>query len=98
METREPEAPTGPDDDPQVPPTTEGPGSFGERKPQEGFGQGEEGGRAHTSMQEGHPAGEGERSTRDVGGPTSAEGEEGSPGTPPGGRGDIPTKGFEAHE
>jgi hypothetical protein len=85
-------------DDPQVPQTTEGPGSFGESDPGERVGQGEEGGRAHTSPQEGHPAGDGPRSARDVGGPTSAEGEEGSSGTPPGGRGDISTKGFEPHE
>jgi len=72
METREPEAPTGPEstsDEPRV-------------------GQGEEGGRAHTRPDEGHPAGEGPRSTRDVGGPTSAEGAEGSSGTP-GGRADT---------
>ena len=31
------------------------------------------GGRAHTSPQEGHPAGEEPRSDRDVGGPTPAE-------------------------
>jgi hypothetical protein len=85
-------------DDPDVPQTTEGPGGFGESDPGERVGQGEEGGRAHTSPEEGHPAGDGPRSTRDVGGPTSAEGEEGSTGTPPGGRGDISTKGFEPHE
>jgi hypothetical protein len=32
------------------------------------------GGRAHTSPQEGHPAGEGPRSDREVGGPTPEEG------------------------
>ena len=39
----------------------------------------------HTSPEEGHPAGEGERSDRDIGGPTSADtgGDEtgGAPGT-----------------
>jgi hypothetical protein len=93
MESREPEAPTGPD----VPPTTEGPGDSGPSDPDERVGMGEEGGRAHTTPEEGHPAGDGPRSGRDVGGPTSAEGEEGSDGTPPGGRGDISTKGFEPH-
>jgi hypothetical protein len=85
-------------DEPDVPPTTEGPGSFGDSDPSERVGQGEEGGRAHTSPSEGHPAGDGPRSDRDVGGPTSAEGEEGSTGTPPGAHGDIATKGFEPHE
>ena len=56
------------------------------------------GGRAHTAPGEGHPAGEGPRSGRDVGGPTADEGEEGSSGTEPGGRGDIATKGFDSHE
>ena len=46
------------------------------------------GGRAHTGLDEGHPAGDGERSDRDVGGPTSAEGnpepeDEGVHGTRP---------------
>ena len=31
------------------------------------------GGRAHTSSTEGHPAGTGERTDRDVGGPVAAE-------------------------
>ena len=53
--------------------------------------------RVHTSPEEGHPAGEGERSDRDIGGPTSPEetGEEdatgGAPGTPP-------DSGFDSHE
>ena len=43
----------------------------------------------HTSPEEGHPAGDGERSDRDIGGPTSPEGETsgdetgGAPGTKP---------------
>jgi hypothetical protein len=49
----------------------------------------------HTSPEEGHPAGEGERSDRDIGGPTTGEGEDdeigGSPGT-------APDSGFESHE
>ena len=52
-------------------------------------------GSPHTSAQEGHPAREGERGDRDVGGPTSPDEETeddvtgGAPGTPPG-------SGFEA--
>ena len=34
------------------------------------------GGRAHTSSDEGHPAGDGARSDRDVGGPVADEGAE----------------------
>jgi hypothetical protein len=34
------------------------------------------GGRAHTSSTEGHPAGEGARTDRDVGGPVAEEGAE----------------------
>jgi len=51
----------------------------------------------HTSPEEGHPAGEGERSDRDIGGPTSPDDEQageatgGAPGTPP-------DSGFDAHE
>ena len=47
----------------------------------------ETGSTPHTTPEEGHPAGDGERSARDIGGPTSAEdagdGEEtgGAPGT-----------------
>ena len=52
--------------------------------------------RVHTSPEEGHPAGEGERSDRDIGGPTSPDEETdettgGAPGTKPG-------SGFEPHE
>ena len=56
-----------------------------------------QGPKVHTTPEEGHPAGTGERSDRDIGGPTSREGavEEsdvtgGAPGTPPG-------SGFEPH-
>ena len=49
----------------------------------------------HTTPQEGHPAGTGTRSDRDIGGPTSPESPNqgatgGAPGTPPG-------SGFEPH-
>jgi hypothetical protein len=52
----------------------------------------------HTSPEEGHPAGDGERTDRDVGGPTSPEDggdgeyEGGGPGTKPG------DEGFDSHE
>lgn len=58
----------------------------------------QEGGSPHTSADEGHPAGEGERSDRDIGGPTGPEsggdGEEtgGAPGTKPA------DEGFDSHE
>ena len=85
-------------DDPVIPPTTEGPGSFGESRPGERVGMGEEGGRAHTPLDEGHPGGSGPRTDRDVGGPVAREDAETSSGTAPGAHGDIPTKGFEPHE
>ena len=53
--------------------------------------------RVHTTPQEGHPAGTGERTERDIGGPTSPEKPQdtqvtgGAPGTPP-------DAGFEPHE
>src|SRR3954451_17630790 len=52
------------------------------------------GGKAHTGLDEEHPAGDGPRTDRDVGGPTPAEGEEGSTGTEPGAHGNKPTEGF----
>ena len=62
----------------------------------ERIGQGEEGGHAHTPPGE-HPAGDGERTDRDVGGPTAEPGE-GESGTDPGAHGTRPTEGFDAHE
>lgn len=53
------------------------------------------GGRAHTSSREGHPAGDGARSDRDVGGPVPEEDAEESLG---GAKGDISSKGMDAHE
>ena len=67
----------------------------GGRAPEEDEGSGQ--GSPHTTPEEGHPAGTGERSDRDVGGPTSPDDppEEdvtgGAPGTPP-------DAGFESHE
>ena len=57
----------------------------------------DEGPTAHTSPEEGHPAGEGERTDRDVGGPTAPEDppEEDSEG---GGRGSSSGSRFEPHE
>ncbi len=52
------------------------------------------GGKAHTSSQEGHPAGDGPRSDREVGGPVAEEDAEETTG---GTTGDISTKGFDAH-
>ena len=52
----------------------------------------------HTSAEEGHPAGEGERSDREVGGPTSPDEEPdedvtgGAPGKSP------DSEGFDSHE
>ena len=57
------------------------------------------GGRAHTSVQDGDPALEGSRSARDVGGPSLApEDVDAAPDTTGGAKGDIRTKGMEAHE
>ena len=53
------------------------------------------GGKAHTSSTEGHPAGDGARTDRDVGGPVAEEDAEESLG---GAKGDISTKGFDAHQ
>lgn len=51
----------------------------------------------HTGA-EGHPElADGPRSARELGGPTADEGAEGSTGTGEGGKGDIRTKGFDAH-
>ena len=53
------------------------------------------GGKAHTTSKEGHPAGDGARTDRDVGGPVAEEDAEETTG---GTTGDISTKGFDAHE
>jgi hypothetical protein len=52
------------------------------------------GGRAHTGLDEEHPAGEGERSDRETGGPTPAGDAEPGEGSA---TGDRPTEGFESH-
>ena len=63
------------------------------RAPEEGSGKAD----PHTSPEEGHPAGEGPRTDRDVGGPTDPEepGEEDATG---GATGRKPDSGFEPHE
>ena len=61
-----------------------------------GGGQ-DSGGLAHTTPEEGHPAGDGPRTDRDVGGPTPANDAEGSDGTEGGVKGDRPTEGFDSH-
>ena len=54
--------------------------------------------KVHTTPEEGHPAGDDERSDRDIGGPTSPEGETsgeetgGAPSTKPA------DEGFDSHE
>ena len=71
---------------------TEGGGEAGEASqadPDEGDGP-----RVHTSAQEGHPAGEGPRSDRDIGGPIA---EEDAPDSTGGATGTRPS-GFDSHE
>ncbi len=97
---------SAPSESPITPPPDEGnyeDVSGGETSPQSGAPEAAEGdgkdsdtgGRAHTSSTEGHPAGTGERSAREVGGPVAAEDAEETTG---GAKGDIQTKGFDAHE
>ena len=95
------EAPKGSGDNPDVGGITDGPS--GESRKTEQHPDGIEstatthdaGGKAHTSSSEGHPAGDGPRSDREVGGPVAEEGAEESLG---GAKGDIQTKGFDSHE
>ncbi len=56
----------------------------------------QEGPDVHTSPEEGHPAGEGERSDRDIGGPTSGEGDGNETGGAPGTKPD--SAGMDSHE
>jgi hypothetical protein len=53
------------------------------------------GGKAHTSEHEDHPAGDGARTDRQVGGPVAEEDAEESTG---GVHGTVPTRGMDAHE
>jgi len=89
------QAPVGSGDDPVVGGITDAPEGDDTKTPA-GGGQ-DTGGAAHTSPGEGHPAGDGPRSDRDVGGPTPAEDAEPAAGTEGGVTGDIKTKGFDSH-
>ena len=81
--TGEPEAPTGPDErggyadreqEETTPQTGGGQGAdAGDGSEQSDAGNVDAGGRAHTSLDEGHPAGDGERTDREVGGPVSPD-------------------------
>jgi hypothetical protein len=51
----------------------QGGGGQGGGDPASGAAGADSGGRAHTSPSEGHPAGEGPRSDREVGGPTAED-------------------------
>jgi len=53
------------------------------------------GGTPHTTPEEGHPAGDGERSDRDVGGPTA---DDSSSGEESGGATGTRESGFDSHE
>ncbi len=79
-------APGGPDSDEA--------GAAG-RAPDEA--EGSRSGSPHTSAEEGHPAGPGERSDRDVGGPTSPE-EPAAENATGSGRSTTPESEFESHE
>jgi hypothetical protein len=95
------EAPKGSGDNPDVGGIGDSPG--GESRQTEQNPDGIEstasthdaGGRAHTSSSESHPAGDGPRSDREVGGPVAEDDAEESLG---GAKGDIRTKGLDAHE
>ena len=76
-------------DDPQ---TTEGPGE----PDREGISVDEGGPDVHTSPDEGHPAGDGERSDRDIGGPTSPD-DEPDEDVSGGATSRKPDSGFEPH-
>jgi hypothetical protein len=88
--------PVGSGENPDVGGIEDAPG--GQSRPTPAGGGQDSGGAAHTSADQGHPAGDGPRSDRDVGGPTPAEDAETSSGTEGGVKGDIQTKGFDSHE
>ena len=94
------EAPKGSGDNPDVGGIHDAPeGTNNTSHPATGVesnaGDADTGGKAHTSSSDGHPAGTGERSARDVGDLVAAEDAEPTTG---GAKGDIQTKGFDAHE
>ncbi|HEV2075777.1 MAG TPA: hypothetical protein VGR10_06030 [Thermoleophilaceae bacterium] len=55
-------------------------------------------GSPHTPPEEGHPAGEGQRGDRDVGGPTSPDDEGAAEDATGGAPGTAPGSGFDPHE
>jgi hypothetical protein len=76
----------------ESPQTTEGPGE----PAREGVGAPSgDGPDVHTSPEEGHPAGDGERSDRDIGGPTDPDDASGD--ATGGAPGSSPDSGFESH-
>ncbi len=95
------QAERGTGDNPDVGPITDTPGGGEAHKTQQ-HPKGAEstaatadaGGKAHTSSTEPHPAGDGPRTDREVGGPVAEEDAEESLG---GAKGDISTKGFDSH-
>jgi hypothetical protein len=103
---REPEAPVGPGPGEQESQDPVPPGyadrEEGETSEQGGAGENGEGtvtdssgSQTHTSAQEGHPAGTGSRTDRDIGGPVA---EEDAPESTGGAPGTKPGSGFEPHE
>ena len=54
--------------------------------------------KVHTTPEEGHPAGDGERTDRDIGGPTSPEGETSGDETGGGPSQKPADEGFDSHE
>lgn len=88
----------GTGDNPDVGGIGDGPGGESRATPQNPDGiestaaASDAGGRAHTGSTEGHPAGDGARSDRDVGGPVAEEDAAESFGSA---KGDIKTRGFE---
>lgn len=95
------QAEKGTGDNPDVGGITDGPGGESRTTPQNPDGvestasTADAGGKAHTSSSEDHPAGDGARSDRQVGGPVAEDDAEESLGSA---KGDIQTKGFDAHE
>ena len=95
------QAEKGSGDNPDVGGISDGPGGEGHKTEQHPDGAestattADAGGKAHTSSTEGHPAGTGARTDRDVGGPVA---EDDAPEATGSAKGDIQTKGFDAHE
>jgi hypothetical protein len=88
-------------DDPQVGGISEGAGSHGSEPEHGHAGHGQHAGTALSGEDAPHPAGDGERSDREVGGPKAADDAEriepGEGELPGGAKGDISTKGMDPH-